>query len=280
MRNPVVVRMLVLCALGIMGTAQAKAAAATAPVVSLSLRGVGDGTIEPGEPLSVAVRLAVPARSNATIALAPPSGTWVGAVAVEIINATGSPVLARAEPVGQPESAHITLDAKRAAGGLWMFPGTATRLAPGDYHVRVTLSIDAGGGWLGRARSAAWPLKIVAVSDAPERISQRTLARAAEAAAKKDLQAAAAILDAQLKLTPTDRPLLLLRAAIAEQAGNVAAALFCVNLAARGLPADSPSPAGLSEMQVRLRAKLLQPPDSEAARVPPLWTWPPASPGP
>src|ERR1035437_8707841 len=81
-------------------------AANLTPEVSVTLRGAADHTIEVGEPLFVAVRIDVPDESDATIELAPGSGTWADAVEVEISGASnGAPRLQslRLMPSGMPE---------------------------------------------------------------------------------------------------------------------------------------------------------------------------------
>ena len=47
-----------------MVTQAAQAAQAGAPLISLSLRGVAERTVEQGEPLSVAVRISAPRRAG------------------------------------------------------------------------------------------------------------------------------------------------------------------------------------------------------------------------
>src|SRR3954464_10081806 len=73
----------------------AHAADTQPPLISLSLRGVADRTVEQGEPLSVAVRLTAPQESS-VIELAPSSGTWVDTVSVEIASGSSAIPIARA----------------------------------------------------------------------------------------------------------------------------------------------------------------------------------------
>ncbi len=251
------------------------AAEAPAPSLSLSLRGVRDGTVEPGEPLAVAVRLAVPPRTTAAIELAPEGRAWTDAIRIEVSRESAGPALAQGAVVGRPESARLTLTATAAAGGVWLVPSAAMQsLAPGRYFVRAHLAVDGASGWIGRVESAPLSLTVVAPSAVPARVSQRVGARAFEAASAGRLEDAAGIPDAQLRLPPQDQPLLLLRAALSEQAGNPTAALFLVNRAARNVPPRALPPADLLAAQQRLQAALLGPPPTGQspawARVPPF----------
>jgi hypothetical protein len=235
------------------------AAEPAAPQLSLTLRGVRDGRIESGEPLAVAVRISLPPRAAAAIELAPAPGGWTDAIHVEIARDAAAAALAKGTVVGRPEATRIKVEAKLAAGGVWLIPASATQgLAPGKYIVRGRLEVERGDGWQGKATAIPLSLAVVAVSNEPARVSQRVTAKAFEAASAGRLEAAAEILDAQLKLTPDDRALLLTRAALSENGGNVPAALALVNRAARGLPARSVPPLELFEMQVRLQKKLLE----------------------
>src|SRR4051812_4664291 len=138
----------------------APAADTQPPLISLSLRGVADRTVEQGEPLSVAVRLTAP-QESLVIELAPSTGTWVDAVSVEIVSGPGAVPIARAAAVGRPDSPSATLDRNRIAGGLWIFSSAAMQgVTPGDYLVRVRLKIETGSGWKGETVSNALPLKV------------------------------------------------------------------------------------------------------------------------
>ena len=150
-------------------------------------------------------------------------------------------------------------------------------LAPGDYVVRVRLTVAAGTGWRGEAVSKAVPLKVVAPSPAPQRVTQRALSLANEALLANRGEEAAGILDAVLRFTPDSREALVLRAIVADRAGNLPAALLCVNRAARGLSANGFPPAELYELRSRLQTKFIQPPAAGEIFNPPAWSWPPAS---
>jgi len=248
------------------------------PVLSLSLRGVADRTVEQGEPLSVAVRLAALKSGTTVIEIAPASGTWVDALLVELAVDKSSPVLARATVVGHPDAPHATLDRDRIAGGLWLFSSQAMQeIVPGDYIVRVRLVAAQGKGWKGEAVARAFPLKVVDSSSIPQRVSQRALSRANEALLSNRGEEAAAILDAVLKTSPDNRDVLVLRAIVAERAGNLPAALLCVKRASRGLSVEGPPPLDLYEVQTRLQAKFLLAPLEGQAFNPPAWSWPPLS---
>ena len=67
----------------------AVAAETPAPQISLSLRGVGDDTVEQGEPLRITVRLTSPRGFAGTIELAPASGNWSDKIVVELVPAVG-----------------------------------------------------------------------------------------------------------------------------------------------------------------------------------------------
>jgi hypothetical protein len=256
----------------------AHAADTQPPLISLSLRGVADRTVEQGEPLSVAVRLTAPPQESSVIELAPSSGTWVDAVSVEIASGPNAIPIARATAVGRPDSPRATLDRNRIAGGLWIFSSAAMQgLAPGDYVVRVRLKVEAGTGWKGEAVSNALLLKVVAPSAATSHVTQRALSRANEAMLADRGEEAAGILDAVLLTSPDNRDVLLLRAMVADRAGNLTAALLCVNRAARGLSANGPPPSDLFEARTRLQAKLLQPQAESEKAPPPSWSWPPVS---
>ncbi|WP_414662106.1 hypothetical protein [Horticoccus sp. 23ND18S-11] len=253
------------------------AAAAVDPLLSLSLRGVRDGRVTPGEPVGVAVRLSVPARSTAAIVIAPERGGWTDAISIELAREVGDRAVAAGAVMGKPDTPRITVEAKSAVGGVWLISSAAMQaVPPGNYVVRAQLNVDSGSGWKGRVRSAPLRLTVVPVSTEAARAAQRAAALAFEAVAANRPEAAAGLLDAQLKLTPDDRSLLLLRAAIAEHAGNETAALALVNRAARGVSPQAPPPADLHAAQARLQAKLLAPPTPGAAPAPPAWSALPA----
>ena len=84
---------------GLLAVGQVAEAATSGPGpdVSISLRGIQNGTIEVGEPFQVAVRLDAPAESTGGILLAPASGTWIEATTVEMVAGESrvTPVVAR-----------------------------------------------------------------------------------------------------------------------------------------------------------------------------------------
>jgi len=251
--------------------AQLYAAAKPAPQVSVSLRGVAGQTVEQGEPWRVVLRLDLPRGSTESVVLAPGSGTWAEAIAVELFPAGGNTAAARAEPVGKPDAASATLDAKHVAGGLWRFSAAAMQaISPGSYRLKVQLKIDSGGGWKGVAAREI-PLTVVAPATKPS--AQRIVNRAQDLLLTDKVQEAAALVDAELKDAPRDYALLKVRAVIAEKAGNPFAATMCLNAAnfstakkTAGQPA-----AEDGEMLARLeKAGNTAPADF------PAWTWPPA----
>ena len=253
-------------------------AANLTPEVSVSLRGVADHTIEVGEPLFVAVRIDVPDESNATIELAPGSGTWADSVEVEISGAeNGAPIL-HAQPAAKPESAIATLDAERAAGGVWFLSSaTSGKLAPGEYLVHARLMIHDGTGWKGEAVSEESVLHIVATSAATERVIQRTMALAHEAVLADAPQKAARLLDALLTDDPDNIPLLTMRGALCARGGDYHAAMVCVNRAMSRVDREgwTHPPIELFELENQVAIALMTPSVAQVAL--PDWTRPPAS---
>jgi hypothetical protein len=260
------------------GSVLAADSAAPAPEISLSLRGVADDIVEQGEPLRIVVRLDAPRDTSATIELAPASGAWSNAITVELAPASGGSAVARAQSVGQPETPHATLNSGRVAGGLWRLSADAMqRIAPGDYVVRVRLTIPTGRGSTGEVVSDETPIQIVAASDSADRVTQRTINRARDALLSEQIEEAAAIVDAVLERTPDDEALLTTRADIAERAGNPHAAMLCLNRFLRlrtGIGAGQP-PIELEELRTRIMAARLA--GGESSANPPAWSWPPAA---
>jgi hypothetical protein len=248
------------------------------PEISLSLRGAGDAIVEQGEPLRIAVRIRAPRGSKEKIILAPANGTWADAVRVEIIPASEKIVAASAEVVGKPDSPQAILDGRQIAGGLWRVSSEAVqRLAPGSYVVRARLSISAGSGWTGDVASVATRFEVVTPSGSPDRVAQRAVNRAHDFLLSGDVEGAASILDAVLLNSPDDVRLLTARAVVAESAGNIFAAMICVNRADRARPLTSkgPPPIELQELQARLRLAIGD--ASQQTEPPADWTWPPAN---
>lgn len=271
-----------LCLAGwLYGAPVTMAAAAPVPEISLSWRGVADGIVEQGEPLRITVRLRAPRGASEAITLAPASGTWADAVRVELVSETGDggvAAAASAVAVGKPDAALAMLDDARVAGGLWQIQAAAMqRVVPGNYMVRATLVIAVGNGWKGEVVSAARAIKVVAVSDASDRVAQRTLNRAHEALLAGRMEEAVSMLDAQLERTPDDGRLLIVRADIADRAGNPAAALVCLNRArfSSALAGVGQPSIEQEELQTRVMASLSARKDAPGA--PPAWTWPPAA---
>jgi hypothetical protein len=253
-------------------------AANLTPEVSVSLRGVPDHTIEVGEPLFVAVRIDVPDERNATVELAPGSGTWADSVEVEISGAeNGAPIL-HGQPAAKPESAIATLDAERAVGGVWFLSSaTSGKLVPGEYLVHARLMIHDGTGWKGEAVSDESVLHIVATSAATERVIQRTMALAHEAVLADALQKAARLLDALLTDDPDNIPLLTMRGALCARGGDYHAAMVCVNRAMSRVDREgwTHPPIELFELENQVAIALMTPSVAQVAL--PDWTRPPAS---
>src|ERR1035437_7117478 len=253
-------------------------AANLTPEVSVTLRGAADHTIEVGEPLFVAVRIDVPDESDATIELAPGSGTWADAVEVEISGASNGAPKLHAQLVAKPESAIATLDAERNAGGVWFLSSaTSGKLAPGEYLVHARLMIHDGTGWKGEAVSDEIALHIAATSTATERVIQRTMALAHEAVLADAPQEAARLLDSLLTGDPDNIPLLTMRGALCARRGAYHAAMACVNRAMRRVEREgwTHPPIELFELEDQVAIALMAPSVTQVAL--PDWTRPPAS---
>jgi hypothetical protein len=203
-----------------------------APELSISLRGVGGGTIEVGEPFRVAARLDAPQEPPAILTLAPANGSWIEATAVELLSADGQAVRAKARPIVASAGPLTTLDVEHAANGLWWFDSDSlSTLTPGTYSVRARLVIRDGTGWKGEVMSEPAELQVVAASSDPERVTQRTLALADAAIIGGEPEKGASILDAVLETNPDNVPVLSMRAALCLHGGNRAAAEVCIHRA-------------------------------------------------
>jgi hypothetical protein len=246
------------------------------PDLSLSLRGVWGGTIEAGESIRVAVRVDLPADATAKLTLAPAKGSWIEATTVEILSAGGQVVPAAARAAVMDAERVTLVDADNPASGLWWFPADVLgAVVPGDYLVRARLVIRDGSGWKGEVVSDPAQLRVVATSSDPERVLQRSLARAHAAILEDAPAKAAEILDAILETNPDSVPVLALRAALSLHGGNRTAARICLNrarvLAARlgGEPSVE-----LNELSTRLELAMA---DGTAVAELPSWTRPPRS---
>jgi hypothetical protein len=252
-----------------------QATSAPAPQLSVAPRGGLEGELEQGEPLRVVVRIEVRDAGEHRVELAPTNGPWTDAIWVELLPTGGATAVARAEVIGVPASPRATLDRERVAGGTWVFPETATReLSPGEYVVRARLVLNGAQGWSGEVASEDVPLRLIVPSNAPERVSARTLSRAQIAFARGAFEEAAQLLDRVLAEKPDDFDLLCLRAEVALAGGNTAAAAVCANRAARLVTpeASGPPPLPLHAVQSAVLAAWLSP--ASTADVP-AWTWPP-----
>jgi hypothetical protein len=245
------------------------------PELSITLRELQDDSLEQGEPLRVAVSIESSGDGNGRVELAPASGTWVDAVAVELRAASGGTVIARGTPTGSPDSPRATVDRERVTGGVWMFPASVMQaVARGDYLVRARLELKSGPGWTGEVTSEDVPFRMVGASSAPERVRARTFTRAQIAFSQGEPEAAARLLDEVLAKTPDDFELLCLRADVALAGRNAAAAMICLSRATRlrSPNASGPPPAIFHEVQSRVLAAQLAAGSPGAV---PAWTWPP-----
>jgi hypothetical protein len=256
----------------------AAVAEAPTPEISLSLRGVGDATVEQGEPLRITVRLSVPRRVAGEVELAPATGSWSDAIAVELVAVKGGPLAARGVLAGRPATPRATLSAAKIAGGLWVISSPAMQLlAPGEYVVRARLALSSGSGWRGEVDTDEIPLRVVAPSEAAYRVAQRAINLAHEAMLAGHLEAAAAIIDPILQRTPDDGRLLTVRADIADRAGNPLAALICLVRAQRAAPTVGVGPPALERVELEARARAAFHGDNLPPANPPAWSWPPAT---
>jgi hypothetical protein len=263
----------------------ASAEPAAPPVMSVSVRGLENGRAAPGDPLLVAVRVEVDSLAGMpagpTLLLAPAEGTWVDAIAVELLDRAGRPTGARALPVGRPDAATATIGAERVAGGLWRFPAAATgRFTPGQYWVRARLAIEAGAGWTGTAASRMQPVELVAAATGPDRAAASALALAYDALLAGRNEEAAAELDRLLRREPGNLRAWTLRAVVCERVGNLLGANACLRqaqAAADQLALREP-PTDLGTMQSRVLGKLGHAPPA-AAEIP-VWSWPTLPPEP
>jgi hypothetical protein len=254
------------------------AAETPAPELSLSFRGVGDNIVEQGEPLRITVRLSVPRKFSGEVKLAPATGSWSDAIAVELASVKGGAVVARGALVGQPSTPHATLSAEKIAGGLWVISSASMKpLAPGEYVVRARLAIKGGPGWNGEVDTDEIPLRVVAISETAYRVAQRVINLAHEALLAGHLEAAAAMIDPVLQRTPDDVRLLTVRADIAERAGNPLAALMCLSQAKRAAPPGGVGPPAIEREALEARARESFQGDKTPSMNPPTWSWPPAA---
>ena len=80
-----------------------------------------------GEPFRVVVRLESSGEGTGRVELAPSTGTWVDAITVELLALGSNTSVARANPIGVPDSTRTTLDRDHVAGGLWLFAAGSTQ---------------------------------------------------------------------------------------------------------------------------------------------------------
>ena len=260
---------------GLVGVMGAEVPAVT-PEISVSLRGVFDRTVEVGEPLRVAVGVAMPGESAATITLAPANGSWIDATAVEILASDSDRVVGTAQPVVRQTESATVLNQESGAQGVWWFPANVmTLLRPGDYLVRARLLIHDGTGWKGESVSEPAQLRVVATSNDPERMTQRVLSRAQAAILDHAPAKAAGILDEVLAVDPDDMPVLKLRAAICLLGGDVASAHACMTRA-RTLEARLGGEPSVELHELDRRIDEAANDGSPAAEVP-AWALPPRS---
>ena len=254
-RQPLVLAFVIFAAAAL----STAAAETSTPEISVSLRGVEDDVVEQGEPIRIIVRLTASPDTGGPIELAPASGAWSDAITVELAPASGGATVARAEVVGKASTPRATLDATRVSGGLWRMSSEAMqRVVPGDYVVRAKLAIQGGGGWNGDVVSEDTPIKVVAASASTDRVTQRTINQVQEALLTDHIEAAATIIDAVLQRTPNDKRLLLVRADIADRAGNPMAAMLCLNRACGTSPpsGNGQPPIEQEELQSRVMVSL------------------------
>jgi len=256
--------------------------------LGLSLQGAGVEIVVQGEPLLVAVRLRLVDGTAETgpIALAPVSGSWADAIRVQLVRPSDGKPAAEAVAVGESESNAATVSLSLVAGGMWRFPAATLQvLAPGQYEVRARLAIDAAapgsGGWTGAVESPAVALMVAPRSNLSDGGAQYALAVARDAIVDGRLEEAAATVDALLRTQPDDIQAWTLRIVIAEQAGNLPAAVLGLNRAFAierdalhgGL--EEPNPELATLQQQIMEATFAADPVVLAANAVPEWSWPP-----
>lgn len=256
-------------------------AAASAPEVLLSLSGPVRGELESGEPLFVSVRIEAP-EEGAKFVLAPATGGWQGAVAVELTSAAAGGTTLQATPVAPAaESSPLTLDTEQSAEGMWLFSSAGiARLPMGSYRVQVRLVILNGAGWKGTATSEESELKIVPAAATPsrERLDRRAVVLASEAMATDGFSQAARLLDQRLVVDPDNVELLKARALLCVRGGNFPAANACVNRAWTRVMREqwSHPPQDLYLLSQTIAQAVLSGAASEGGPLP-EWSVPPAN---
>lgn len=245
------------------------------PLLSVTLRGVGDGRIKTGEPVLVAVRLDAPVSAAGPLRLAPSGTGWPDAVVVELAD-EGDRVVARANLAGPADPAAVNLGPDAPATGLWLFPEETLRVVPaGSYRVRARLSIRDGDGWRGSIETDPVSVAVERESAAPDRVVRRAWARANVAIIGNDLPKAAQIVDEVLGRNPDSFPLLLLRGHLCLAGGDVASAQKCLaRLRALAAHRDGHPSVELHELGQRILGRFAA---GEASGVPAAWTRLPVS---
>lgn len=263
--------------LGLAGCARAGAAEGPGPLLFLSVNGAVGDPIELGRGFKVSVRIEGP-EAGGSVELAPGRGTWVDALAVELVRADSGTVVARGEAPSPPPPASVTVGDEWVAGGTWRFPRASLGAATaGPHRVRARLAIPDGVGWTG-AIAAEEPLELVARSTVPERALGRALAEAQDALDEGRPEEAARILDTALAASPGEPALLTKRAALSESGENPHAAHALLARAAieiakaRRLP-----PSDWVEVRERVQASVFGPGDPAGRPEPAAWSWPPDS---
>lgn len=282
MKRPVsmISRLALFSILGVLAAFAVRAQPNPEPPVELMLtpQGVLDGRLERGEPLPVSVRLTSSADPRQPIELVPSSGTWVDLVRVELVDLGTGDVLARAQPIGAPDSARATLSRQRAATGVWLFSSADMARVKGDgLIVRARLTLPGQPAASGTVASDDWSLSLVSPSAEPDRVSSRTRIRAQIAITQNQLPEAARLLDEALRQLPNDPDLLTFRADVALRAGNTAAAMLLVGRVGQLTPkaqANRQPPLLLDDVRNRILARSI---GSAPAAEPPAWSWPPES---
>lgn len=251
------------------------------PEILFSLRGPDASRLANDRPLLVAVRIESSVDKEAALTLAPTSGRWSDGVSVELAAASApEKVLLRAKRVEAPDSqAAATLGAGQAAEGVWIFSSSEiTALAPGEYRVRVTLVVEDGTGWRGKAAGEPQDVILIAAGavSAPEQQAERALALAGEAMLAKDWPKAAAILDEHLAADPDHLGLLKTRALLCLQGDNPIAANACVGRAMARVMREEwkHPPADLHLLGQAVMAAMAKPVATPSL---PDWSFPPSA---
>jgi hypothetical protein len=239
---------------------------ALAADLELSLS-VNRGLLTPilrGWPVLVDVLIANPS-ADASVKLAPQSGTWPRAVRVNATGPSGDAERWPFELVAEPPSASMTLPAGASTHFFMILPEPATSSLPAGRHtISAELEIRGSAAWNGMVRATTW---IEVQQDGSPSADQQldvALLRARIYAMRNQHVEAAGVLEAHLATSPDAIPALQMMAEMLAESGDVgraylytARALYVYGEAqAKAEPGETP-PTELLLLRRRLWAKLV-----------------------